>query len=85
MWGVFKKRIEENIKAHSNEIVSLNLIVNGNEEVLNQQIRVTNRLIDAVKLQERKLDLLAKSFQLEYNGNTYVKRRSKNKIDIPSE
>lgn len=74
MWS-FKKRIEGNIKKHSDELVTLSLGINTIGLGLNEQILRINRLIDAVSILDRKIDLLAKCFQLEYNGETYVKRK----------
>ena len=75
MFGVFKKKIEFNICEHSNKLVSLAMKINLLQEGLNEQIRQNNRLVDGIKLLDRKFDLLAKHFQLEYKGGVFISKR----------
>lgn len=72
---MFNKDLSIIIKKHTDELVTLNLGLNSLQTELNAQILQNNRLVDVVRELSKKIDLLAKCFQLEYNGITYVKRR----------
>lgn len=75
MFGIFKKWVKDSLTEHSGKFLSVDLRINACMEGINEQIRQNNRQLDYLKQLDRKVDLLAKHFQLEYKGGVFISKR----------
>lgn len=75
---MFKKSHQEiTLKEHTEKLFSFDLRMNLLQESINEQAKLINKLLDCVKLLDRKLKMLEGYFQLEYKGNSYISTRKK--------
>lgn len=76
--GIFNKNLKylpDTVKIHSKELVSLRLENNILKEKVDDLVDRNNRLVDCVKLLDKKLTLLSDCFQLEFDGTKYINKQ----------
>jgi hypothetical protein len=62
----------ETIKEHTEKFVDLELKINMLLGKINALVDENNKIVDCIKLLDRKIEILASHFQLKYNGNSYI-------------
>ena len=77
MFGLFKKWVKDSIKLQANELASLDIAIQKTIASVNEQVRSLNKQLDYIRQLDRKVDLLAKHFQLEYKGGVFISKRKK--------
>ncbi len=82
MWGVFKKQTQANFrelnKLYSDleiRISTLEIDLLAFKNKADELVETHNKIIEGLKFFNKKLDILAKHFQLEYKKGTYISKR----------